>query len=83
MIDFALPPEPAALGTPDEAAHLASYQAQGGRPPGPAWEHAMVVNLFRLVAILQGNAAAADARATGERARRIADAGCRLAQQFG
>lgn len=81
----------AALGIPDEAAHLACYQAHGGRAPGPAWEYAMVFNCFRMAAILQGilaralqgNAAAADAHATGERARRIADAGWRLAQQLG
>lgn len=81
----------AALGLPDEAAHLAQYQAHGGRAPGPHWGFVLVLNMFRMAAILQGilaralqgNAAAADARATGERARRMADAGWRLAQQLG
>ena len=45
--------------------------------------------MFRMAAILQGilararagNAAAADAEATGQRARRMAEAGSRLARQ--
>ncbi len=77
----------AALGLPDEAAHLARYRAHGGRAPGEHWEWVMAFNMFRMAAILQGiraralqgNAAAADALATGERARRMADAGWRLA----
>ena len=81
----------AALGIPDEPAHLATYLAHGGRSPGPHGDYVMVLNMFRMAAILQGilaralqgNAAAADARATGERARRMADAGWRLAQQLG
>ena len=60
----------AALGLPDEAAHLASYVAHGGRPPGATMDYLMAFNMFRMAAILQGilaraqqgNAAAADAR---------------------
>jgi aminoglycoside phosphotransferase (APT) family kinase protein len=81
----------AALGIPDEAAHLATYVAHGGPAPGAHGDYAMVLNMFRMAAILQGilarslqgNAAAADARATGARARRMAEAGWRLAQQLG
>ncbi|MBQ0932074.1 phosphotransferase family protein [Ideonella sp. 4Y16] len=75
----------AALGLPDEAAHLARYL--GGRP-GPdaaTMDWLMAFNMFRMAAILQGilararqgNAAAADAEATGARARRMAEAGWR------
>ena len=78
----------AALGIPDEAAHLAGYEAAGGRPPGPHRDYLMAFNMFRMAAILQGilarsrqgNAAAADARATGKRARRMAEAGWRQAE---
>ena len=81
----------AALGIPDEAAHLATYRAAGGRDSGPHWGYVMAFNMFRMAAILQGilarsrqgNAAAADARATGERARRMAEAGWRQAQAVG
>lgn len=81
----------AALGIPDEAAHLATYRAAGGRDSGPHWGYVMAFNMFRMAAILQGilarslqgNAAAADARATGERARRMAEAGWRQAQALG
>ena len=81
----------AALGIPDEAAHLATYRDAGGRDSGPHWGYVMAFNMFRMAAILQGilarslqgNAAAADARATGERARRMAEAGWRQAQALG
>lgn len=81
----------AALGLPDEAAHLANYLAAGGREPGAHVDYVMALNMFRMAAILQGilarslqgNAAAADARATGERARRMAEAGWRQAQALG
>ena len=77
-----------ALGIPDEPTHLASYLAAGGRAPGAQGDYVMAFNMFRMAAILQGilarslqgNAAAADARATGERARRMAAAGWRQAQ---
>jgi aminoglycoside phosphotransferase (APT) family kinase protein len=80
----------AALGIPDEDAHLESYLAQGGRAPGGHGDYVMAFNMFRMAAILQGilarslqgNAAAADARATGERARRMAEAGWRQAQRL-
>jgi len=81
----------AALGIPDEAAHLSTYRAAGGRDSGPHWGYVMAFNMFRMAAILQGilarsrqgNAASADARATGERARRMAEAGWRQAQALG
>lgn len=79
----------AALGIPDEAAHAAGYCARVGRTDLPHWEYCLVFNMFRMAAILQGilararagNAAAADAEATGQRARRMAEAGSRLARQ--
>jgi aminoglycoside phosphotransferase (APT) family kinase protein len=81
----------AGLGIPDEAAHLATYRAAGGRDSGAHGGYVMAFNMFRMAAILQGilarslqgNAAAADARATGERARRMAEAGWRQAQALG
>ena len=77
-----------ALGIPDEAAHVGHYLAAGGRAPGAHLDVLMAFNMFRMAAILQGilarslqgNAAAADARTTGERARRMAEAGWRQAQ---
>ncbi len=81
----------AALGIPDEPTHLQSYLAAGGRAPGARLDYLMAFNMFRMAAILQGilarslqgNAAAADARATGERARRMAEAGWRQVQALG
>jgi aminoglycoside phosphotransferase (APT) family kinase protein len=80
-----------ALGIPDEATHLACYAQQAGRESGgPAvMDYLMAFNMFRMAAILQGilarsmqgNAASADARATGERARRLAAAGWRQASR--
>jgi aminoglycoside phosphotransferase (APT) family kinase protein len=73
------------LGVPDEASHLAAYQRHGGRSAGGHWDYVMAFNMFRMAAILQGilarslqgNASASDARATGERARKLAQAGWR------
>jgi aminoglycoside phosphotransferase (APT) family kinase protein len=80
----------AALGIPDEAAYLARYLAHGGRAVGAFWDYVMAFNLFHMASILQGiaarasqgNAAAADAVATGARARCIAEAGWRQARQL-
>lgn len=83
----------AALGIPDEASHLARYlrgrdaaATTAVHAPG-VMDYLMAFNMFRMAAILQGilarsrqgNAAAADARDTGERARRMAEAGWRQA----
>lgn len=82
----------AALGIPDEPTHLSRYLACDGRSPGGngarVMDYLLAFNMFRMAAILQGilarseqgNAAAADARATGERARRMAEAGWRQVQ---
>ncbi|MEY4506128.1 MAG: hypothetical protein RL297_706 [Pseudomonadota bacterium] len=82
-----------ALGIPSEAAHLQAWCRLSGRtaPNGPDWEYLMAFNMFRLAAILQGirhralhgNAASADAVATGARARLLADAGWRVVQALG
>jgi aminoglycoside phosphotransferase (APT) family kinase protein len=80
----------AALGIPGEAAYLARYRAFGGRDAGAHWDYVMAFNMFRMAAILQGiaararqgNAAADDALATGARARLMAEAGWRQAQQL-
>ena len=84
-----------ALGIPDEATHLASYltfgAGAGQARSGEVMDYAMAFNMFRMAAILQGiraralqgNAAAGDALATGERARRMAEAGWRQAQPTG
>lgn len=81
----------AALGIPSEQEHLQAWCQLTGRTPPPHWDYLMAFNMFRLAAILQGirfragqgNASSADARATGERARVLADAGWRLAQTLG
>ncbi len=80
----------AALGIPDEAAYLQAYCRRTGRGSVAAadWEFYLVFNMFRLAGILQGiahravqgNAAAADAVATGRRARPLAEQAWRMAQ---
>ena len=82
----------AALGLPDENTHLARYlQAAGDKGrvvSANVMDYLMAFNMFRMAAILQGilsrslqgNAAARDARATGERAAHMAEAGWRQAQ---
>ncbi len=80
----------AALGIPDEAAYLDAYCRRTGRGsvPRAEWEFYLVFNMFRLAGILQGiahravqgNAAAADAVATGRRARPLAEQAWRMAQ---
>ncbi len=84
----------ATLGLPVEAEHLARYlaaSAQAARAvPPEVMDYLMAFNMFRMAAILQGilarslqgNAAASYAGATGERARRMAEAGWRQARQF-
>ena len=80
----------AALGIPSEQEHLAAWCRLTGRTPPPHWNYLLAFNMFRLAAILQGiraraaqgNAAAADAEATGARARALADAGWRLVQSL-
>ena len=82
----------AALNLPSEAEHLARYLAAGAavKTLSPTvLDYLMAFNMFRMAAILQGilarslqgNAAAHDAAATGERARRMAQAGWRQALQ--
>lgn len=78
----------ASLGIPDEAEHLAAWCRLTGRTSPTNWEFLLVFNMFRMAAILQGilararqgNASAADAEQTGQRARRMAEAGWRIAQ---
>ena len=78
----------ASLGIPDEAEHLAAWCCLTGRTSPANWEFLLVFNMFRMAAILQGilararqgNASAADAEQTGQRARRMAEAGWRIAQ---
>ena len=81
----------AARGLPAEAEQLRRYlaaSAKGSRAVSPeVMDYLMAFNMFRMAAILQGilarslqgNAAADDAGATGERARRMAEAGWRQA----
>lgn len=86
----------AALGIPSADTHLARYLMAGGPAAGGlagrdlarAMDYLLAFNMFRMAAILQGilararqgNAAAADAAATGARAQRLAEAGWRQAQ---
>ncbi|WEF32894.1 phosphotransferase [Pseudoduganella chitinolytica] len=81
------------LGIPLEADYLAAYCRRTGRAavPPEEWEFHIVFNMFRLVGILQGiarraaqgNAASADAVATGRRARPLAEQAWRMAQRIG
>ncbi len=84
-----------ALGILDETTYLSRYLAHvngaGVAPSAAVMDYAMAFNMFRMAAILQGiraralqgNAAAGDAVATGERARRMAEAGWRQALHAG
>ena len=80
----------ASLGIPSEAQHLQAWCRLTGREPPPHWGYLLAFNMFRLAAILQGirhrallgNASAADAQSTGERARWLAEAGWRLAKSL-
>jgi aminoglycoside phosphotransferase (APT) family kinase protein len=79
-----------ALGIPDEADYVADYCRRTGRTGIPDWEFHLIFNMFRIAAILhgvlsralQGNAASADAVATGKRARPVADVAWRMAQDL-
>lgn len=72
----------AQLGIPDERAYLQRYAERTGRQVGAdQWDFYVAFSLFRLAAILQGilkraldgTANSAEARATGARARTIAE----------
>lgn len=79
----------AALGLPSEADYLKRWCERTGHPAvaPDTWSVYLIYNLFRLAAILQGialraedgTAAAPDARATGARARPVADLAWQLA----
>ncbi len=81
--------ELAALGIPDEEEYVAAYCRRTGRAGILNWEFYLIFNMFRIAAILhgvlsralQGNAASADAIATGSRARPVADVAWRMAQR--
>ncbi len=82
----------AALGIPDEAAYIRRYCERTGRPDPAAlmadWNFYLAYNLFRLAAICQGiarrvldgTAASARARATGEATRPLAEMAWRFAR---
>jgi aminoglycoside phosphotransferase (APT) family kinase protein len=80
----------AALGIPDEAAYVAAYCRRTGRAGIADWDYYLAFNMFRMAAILQGilaralqgNAASAEALATGQRARPMAEAGWRQVEQM-
>ncbi|HMR71229.1 MAG TPA: phosphotransferase [Rubrivivax sp.] len=82
----------AALGIPSEAAYVRRYCERTGRADADAvmadWNFYLAYNLFRLASICQGIArraldgiaASAQARATGEATRSLAEMGWRFAQ---
>lgn len=82
----------AALGIPDEAAYIRRYCERTGRADPDAlvtdWNFYLAYNLFRLAAIAQGiakrvvdgTAASASARATGDMAPRLAELAWQFAQ---
>jgi aminoglycoside phosphotransferase (APT) family kinase protein len=82
----------AALGIPDERTYIESYARRRGLDAGALvtdWNFYMAYNLFRMAAILQGiakrvldgTAASAQAKATGEGARPLAELGWGFAQR--
>ncbi len=78
-----------ALGIPTEEEYLAAYCRRTGRDDIPDWSFYVAFSMFRLAAIAQGimgrviagTANDANARARGERARPMAEAGWRLVEQ--
>lgn len=84
-----------ALGIPDEREYVARYCERTGRPDPDAlladWNFYLAYNLFRLASITQGIAkrvvdgiaASAQARATGEATRPLAEMAWRFAQAAG
>jgi len=77
-----------ALGIPTEEDYLAAYCRRTGRKDIPDWSFYVAFSMFRLAAIAQGimgrvlagTANDANARARGERARPMAEAGWRLVE---
>ena len=80
----------ARLGIPGEAAYVASYCRRTGRDGIAHLDFYLAYNMFRLAAILQGimgrvrdgTAASENARDAGVRARAVAEAGWRLAENL-
>jgi len=78
-----------ALGIPTEEEYLGAYCRRTGRDDIPNWTFYVAFSMFRLAAIAQGimgrviagTASDANARARGERARPMAEAGWRLVEQ--
>jgi len=78
-----------ALGIPTEEEYLAAYCRRTGRDDIPDWSFYVAFSMFRLAAIAQGimgrviagTANDANARARGERARPMAEAGWRMVEQ--
>lgn len=78
-----------ALGIPAELRYVESYCARTGRTGIANWDYYLVFNMFRMAAILQGvlaralagNAPSPNSLETGWRARKMAEAGWRLASQ--
>ena len=77
-----------ALGIPGERDYVAAYCRRTGRTEIPHWEFYLIFNMFRIAAILhgvlsralQGNAASADAIATGRRAWPVAEVAWNMAR---
>ncbi|MBR29230.1 MAG: phosphotransferase family protein [Rhodobacteraceae bacterium] len=82
----------AAAGLPSEAEMVARYCARSGRAGIPEWPLFLAFACFRSAAIIQGvaaraamgnvSSASADPVAFGYRARRIAECGAAIAQEF-
>jgi aminoglycoside phosphotransferase (APT) family kinase protein len=82
-----------ALGIPTEEEYVAEYVRHTGRPPiDPAqWEFAMVYNMFRIAAIMQGimgrvkdgTAASAQAQMVGQAARPVAELAWQTVERMG
>ena len=86
------PEQMAQMMIPSESDYVKRYCARTGRDgiPERDWSYYMVFNMFRLTGILQGvmkralqgNAASAEALATGKRARPLAEQAWRMVEQM-
>lgn len=81
----------AALGIPDEARYIATYEQRSGRKVSGDWNFYLAYNLFRLAAICQGiakrveagTASSAQAELYGRQATPLATLGWQFAQKSG
>ncbi len=80
-----------ALGIPDEASYVRTYEARTGRTVTGDWNYYLAYNVFRLAAIMQGIvkragegvASSPQAMAYARQVEPLAELGCRFADRVG